>query len=139
MVALLSKAVPEPVAKKLATTPLFQEYTAGMIDRTGYHITSKSLAEILRDAKKILQERKRRQQATPATEQRKTTVEDILAGIIVPIDVVVVEEGRVSIVTEDPNLISPEWRQHCDIYHLDESGKVSLTKSKNQASLGLMD
>jgi hypothetical protein len=140
MVALLSKAVPEPVAKKLATTPLFEEYTAGMIDRTRYHITSKSLAETLGDAKKSLRERKQRQlQAKPAQEERKTALEDILAGMIIPIDVVVVEERRLTIVTEDPNQISPEWRQHCDIYHLDETGKVSVTKSETEATVGLAD
>lgn len=139
MVAFLSKAVPVPVAKKLATTPLFEEYTAGMIDRTRYYITSKSLAETLRDAKKSLGERKQRQlQAKPGQEE-ETALEDILAGMIIPIDVVVVEERRLTIVTEDPNQISPEWRQYCDIYHLDETGKVSVTKSETEATVGLVD
>jgi hypothetical protein len=119
----LVKALPLPVAQKLASTPIFAYQPAIGATASLDHVTSDSLQKTLNEVKRLVAGR---------PEFMKKTI------VTWPFFKIVIEDQRVSLVTDRsdwPQRISSEWMEYCDIYVIrKERGKVVVDYNPSRRS-----
>jgi hypothetical protein len=108
-------ALPESVAKQLAETPLFSHESVMDNADTLSHFVEKPLKQALAAARKELTERKSKK-----------------GFLFFPIYWIVIDEGRVCIVTDEPDSLSSVWKDNCELFVLHEEGSKSIRVTKRR-------
>lgn len=92
----LRSILPAILADELATIPFFKHQSAKETSETLRYISNSSLQKTIDDAKKSIRKRKK-------------------GYLHIPIYKIVVEGDKVTVVTEDPDSISADWKNNCNL------------------------
>jgi len=116
----LSMFLPKVIAERLADTPLLVFETAEGIKNLPARVSQDSLKKTLRRM-----ERQVRHQLASRKWHPK-------GGYVIPPEPeIVIGKGQVSIVTWEPDIISPEWKKRCDLFvPREKGGKVWIERIK---------
>jgi hypothetical protein len=106
----LRAILPQPIAEKLATSPFFKHQTGAETGEALRYISTSSLQDTLEESKRSIKKRK----------NQKNRLHFAIYEIVI-------ERGRVTIITEDPENISTTWKAYCDL--------CILKKKRNQITV----